>query len=244
MLDDSIVVVATGDDQLRAFLAAQLQADAATVRVADDLPQARARTVTHQPDALVVGGLETPAAAIALVREIRSSGGLVGEPRADLPVLMLVAEHDELSILRAFDAGVDDVATLPLAYPLLRARLRVLLGLAGSRMSATAVRRLGVLEVDEPRRQVRLRGEPLVLAGKEYALLRALIADPSRVFTKQELLREVWGFRAPGATRTVDSHACRLRAKLGVHGDRFVVNVWGVGYRLVDAPARDLHAAA
>ena len=61
-------------------------------------------------------------------------------------------------------------------------------------------------------------------------------AAPTRVFTKEELLRDVWGFRAMGATRTLDSHACRLRAKLGAAGDRFVVNVWGVGYRLVDGP--------
>ena len=56
------------------------------------------------------------------------------------------------------------------------------------------------------------------------------------MFTKEELLRSIWGYRAAGTTRTLDSHACRLRQKLGVHGDRFVVNVWGVGYRLVDAP--------
>jgi DNA-binding response OmpR family regulator len=64
------------------------------------------------------------------------------------------------------------------------------------------------------------------------------------VWTKQELLRKVWDIHGLGTTRTLDSHACRLRAKLGVHGDRFVVNVWGVGYRLIDTPARDLAAAA
>jgi DNA-binding response OmpR family regulator len=56
------------------------------------------------------------------------------------------------------------------------------------------------------------------------------------VFTKEELLRNVWGFRALGSTRTLDSHACRLRQKLGRGGDRFVLNVWGVGYRLIDGP--------
>jgi DNA-binding response OmpR family regulator len=56
------------------------------------------------------------------------------------------------------------------------------------------------------------------------------------VLTKEELLRDVWGFRSLGTTRTLDSHACRLRQKLGADGDRFVVNVWGVGYRLVDGP--------
>ena len=64
-----------------------------------------------------------------------------------------------------------------------------------------------------------------------------LAADPTRVFTKAELLRTVWGRRTVGTTRTLDSHACRLRRKLGAGGGRYVVNVWGVGYRLVDAPA-------
>ena len=83
-------------------------------------------------------------------------------------------------------------------------------------------------------RTARLRGVPLALSQKEFALLRTLAAEPVRVFTKDELLRQIWGFRHLGTTRTLDSHACRLRNKLAVHGDRFVVNVWGVGYRLVD----------
>ena len=74
--------------------------------------------------------------------------------------------------------------------------------------------------------------------------MHALAAEPTRVFTKAELLRDVWGFRAMGATRTLDTHACRLRQKLGVHGDRYVVNVWGVGYRLLDGEVADDAAAA
>ena len=90
---------------------------------------------------------------------------------------------------------------------------------------------------------MRLRGDRVVLSQKEFALLRALVAEPTRVYTKDELLRSIWGYRAAGSTRTLDSHACRLRQKLGVHGDRYVVNVWGVGYRLVDAPQLQLAAA-
>ena len=83
---------------------------------------------------------------------------------------------------------------------------------------------------------VRLRGAPVELSQKEFALVRTLASDPTRVFTKDELLRTVWGFRTLGSTRTLDSHACRLRHKLCRGGERFVVNVWGVGYRLVDGP--------
>jgi len=92
------------------------------------------------------------------------------------------------------------------------------------------------LEVDPPSREVRLHGQRVALSQKEFALLRTLVSDPTKVFTKEELLRTIWGYRSIGSTRTLDSHACRLRHKLGAHGDRYVVNVWGVGYRLVDAP--------
>ncbi|HLY48352.1 MAG TPA: winged helix-turn-helix domain-containing protein [Solirubrobacteraceae bacterium] len=74
----------------------------------------------------------------------------------------------------------------------------------------------------------------MAVSKKEFALLRALAAEPTRVFTREELLRGVWGFRVICPTRTVDSHAHRLRKKLNTRGDRFIINVWGVGYRLVD----------
>ncbi len=87
--------------------------------------------------------------------------------------------------------------------------------------------------MDPVRREV-LVGERVVrLANKEFELLRALASEPERVFTKQELLQDVWGFRSMGRTRTLDSHASRLRRKLDPEHGRFVQNIWGVGYRLV-----------
>ncbi len=75
------------------------------------------------------------------------------------------------------------------------------------------------------------------LCAKEFALLGVLASDPTRVFTREELLRDVWGYHPGARTRTLDSHASRLRKKLeAAHpGLRLVVNVWGVGYRLTDS---------
>ncbi len=73
-----------------------------------------------------------------------------------------------------------------------------------------------------------------MLSRLEFDLLTQLATEPQRVFSREELLRVVWGFRAPGATRTVDSHASRLRRKLGGDGRRWIANVRGVGYRLTD----------
>jgi DNA-binding response OmpR family regulator len=76
----------------------------------------------------------------------------------------------------------------------------------------------------------------VLLSSKEHDLLVKLAREPERVFKKDELLRDVWGFRSLGRTRTLDSHASRLRRKLAEpHGTRYVRNVWGVGYCLVDS---------
>jgi DNA-binding response OmpR family regulator len=90
------------------------------------------------------------------------------------------------------------------------------------------------IEIDLTARIVRVAGASVQLSAKEYDLLVALAEDPERVYRKEELLRDVWGFRSLGRTRTLDSHASRLRRKLNLNGDTaYVVNVWGVGYRLV-----------
>jgi len=93
----------------------------------------------------------------------------------------------------------------------------------------------GRLVVDRVTRTVTLGGRPVHLAAKEFELLARLAAEPKRVFTKDELLRDVWGYRSFCRTRTLESHASRVRRKLALGpDDRFVVNVWGVGYKLVD----------
>jgi DNA-binding response OmpR family regulator len=93
---------------------------------------------------------------------------------------------------------------------------------------------VGDLRIDRAARRVTIRGTPVFLAAKEYELLVKLAEEPVRVMTKEQLLREVWGFRSLGRTRTLDSHASRLRRKLAAAGGDFVRNVWGVGYSLVE----------
>jgi DNA-binding response OmpR family regulator len=125
----------------------------------------------------------------------------------------------------------------PFSYPELHARVDSLLRRTRVRPGAGRIR-VGPLEIDSLSRQAWLSGAPLALSKKEFALLRALATEPTRVFTREELLRGVWGFASLGATRTLDSHASRLRKKLRDRGAEFVVNVWGVGYRLVDGGVR------
>lgn len=94
--------------------------------------------------------------------------------------------------------------------------------------------RVGELMVDPLRRKVMIGQLEVPLAKKEFTLLRVLAGDPTRVFSKEDLLRDVWGYLSPGKTRTLDSHASRLRRKLDPEHSRYIVNCWGVGYRLLD----------
>ncbi len=160
-----------------------------------------------------------------------------GEPgrswNRDVPVIVLgQTESDAVDRVRAFARGCDDYVAKPFAYDELLARIRAIL----RRTAPPSRDRLeaGEISLDRATRRVTVEGEPVVLAAKEFELLVKLAGDPHRVFTKEELLRDVWGFRSLGRTRTLDSHASRLRRKLArPAGKPYVLNVWGVGYRLL-----------
>ena len=153
----------------------------------------------------------------------------------EVPVIVLGEQQaDAVDRVRAFDRGCDDYVPRPFHYDELLARIRAVL-----RRTAPPDREAveaGPVRIDLATRRVTARGAEVHLSGKEYELLVALAADPTRVFTKEQLLRDVWGFRSIGRTRTLDSHASRLRRKLAAVGADAVLNVWGVGYRLLDAP--------
>lgn len=152
----------------------------------------------------------------------------------DVPVIVLgEPESDSVDRVRALDRGCDDFLVRPFDYEELLARIRAVLRRTSP--PAHELLRAGPIAADLATRCVRVDGCTVALAGKEYELLLKLMSDPTRVFTKEQLLRDVWGFRSLGRTRTLDSHASRLRRKLSAAGEgAFVVNVWGVGYRLLD----------
>ena len=151
-----------------------------------------------------------------------------------MPVIVLgPQEADAVDRVRAFQRGADDYLQSPVAYDELVARIRAVLRRTSP--PAAEIAEVGDLTIDRLARVVAVRGETVHLAGKEFELLSALADEPHRVFTKDELLRDVWGYRSFTRTRTLDSHVSRLRQKLEREPeDRFVVNVWGVGYKLVD----------
>jgi len=164
------------------------------------------------------------------------NSGALEECRArhgDVPVIVLgEPESDTVDRVRALDRGCDDFLARPFDYEELLARIRAVL--RRTTPGAHEVLHAGPITADLATRCVSVDGASVALAGKEYELLLKLMSDPTRVFTKEQLLREVWGFRSLGRTRTLDSHASRLRRKLGAGMEgSFVLNVWGVGYRLL-----------
>lgn len=234
--DASTILVVEDDDVTRTFLADNLSADGYDLLVADCAAIGLSLIERKFPDlALVDIGLPD-GSGLDLLRRVRGADGIASRVNPDMPLIVVSGRTTELDRVRGFDRGADDYVCKPFSYAELRGRLAAVLR-RSQRRPALGRLRVGELAIDPASREVSLRGERLSLSQKEFALLRVLATEPTRVFTKEELLRTVWGFRTMGATRTLDSHACRLRHKLGAHGDRLVVNVWGVGYRLVDGPA-------
>jgi DNA-binding response OmpR family regulator len=160
---------------------------------------------------------------------------VLGDPDAldrcvvpDCPVIVLGAA-DPAARVRAL-ARCDDYLSRPFLYEELVARIHAVLRRRPPRQELID---LGELVIDRAARRVAVRGREVALAAKEYALLVKLAQEPDRVLTREHLLRDVWGYRTYVATRTLESHASRIRRKLEEAGlTGYVVNVWGVGYKL------------
>ena len=220
------LLLADPDAARPGYLERNLSSDGFDVVEAGWSAQALDIAERSRPDIVLAGEAE-------LCTRIRA-----GEPGRrwdrNIPVIVLTAAGtDPVERVRAFERGADDVAEREL-YPELVARIHAVLRRAAA--GQADILEVGELVVDRRARQVRVRGIPVVLAAREFELAVGLASDPRRVFTKEELLRDVWGYGGRLVTRTVDSHASRLRRKLCAAGAElpYVINVWGRGYRLME----------
>jgi DNA-binding response OmpR family regulator len=226
------VVVCEDDAATLELLCDHLEADRFRALPAPSASDALRLCHYKEPDALLLDLRLPDASGLDVLREIRASEGATGRYDPALPVIVLSGRSTEADRVRGFAEGADDYVAKPFHYQEVAARIQAVLRRRDSRREGP--RRGGDIFIDPARREVRVGSRLVPLANKEFALLRALATDPTRVFTKEELLRDVWGFRSMGRTRTLDSHASRLRRKLDPEAGRYVVNVWGVGYRLID----------
>ncbi len=184
------------------------------------------------PDVVLVDARSELADARATCRMLHATG--LGVP------LMAVVSESGLVALSA-DWGVDDVILASAGPAEIEARLRLAVGRLGSSTSGEGgTIRAGELTIDPDTYAAKLKGRPLDLTYKEFELLKFLAQHPGRVFTRDQLLREVWGYDYFGGTRTVDVHVRRLRAKLGSEYESMIGTVRQVGYKFVVPPARSL----
>ena len=221
----SAVLLAEHEAESREYLEHHLRADGFTVFEAGWTARALDLAERLLPDLVIAGEAD-------LCRRLRA-----GEPgrtwNRNVPVIVLTEPGaDPIVRVRALENGADDAVPRDVYLELL-ARVRALLRRAT--LGQADVVEAGQLVVDHRSRQVRVGEVAVRLSGREFELAAKLASDPHRVFTKSELLRDVWGIRGNGIrTRTVDSHASRLRRKLeAVGAEDVVVNDWGVGYRLL-----------
>jgi DNA-binding response OmpR family regulator/uncharacterized membrane protein (UPF0127 family) len=226
------VVVCEDDEPTRQLLCDHLTADRYRALPAECAADALRVCQYDQPDLMILDLCLPDAGGLDVLRELRRQDGAPARYDPELPVIVLSGKGSPTDRVRGLSEGADDYVVKPFHYPELAARVRRVLGRREGHRAGPV--RVGDLVVDPARREATVSGEKVRLSSTEFALLRTLAAEPTRVFTKQELLRDVWGFRSLGRTRTLDTHASRLRRKLDPENTRFIVNCWGVGYRLIE----------
>jgi DNA-binding response OmpR family regulator len=226
------IVVCEDDTATLELLCDNLAADRFGVLPAPSASDALRLCRYKQPDLMLLDLALPDASGLDVLQEIREADGVVSRFDPRLPVIVLSGRGADQDRVRGLEFGADDYVVKPYLYPELRARIAAVLRRVDQRSSGPI--RVGDIVVDPGRRRAWVGGCEVRLSKKEFSLLHVLAADPHRVFSKRELLGEVWGYRTPTKTRTLDSHASRLRRKLDPERARFVINCWGVGYRLLD----------
>jgi DNA-binding response OmpR family regulator len=224
------VLVAEDDPMQADLIRLYLERDGHGVRVVhngrDALEQARVR----RPDLLVLDLMMPGLDGFDLCRILRTE--------SDVPILMLTARSTEDDLLLGLDLGADDYLTKPFSPRELAARVRALLRRAGHGRRSS-VRRVGDLEIDASRFEVRVAGRLIGLTAKEFGILETLASEPGRVFTRGQIIDRAFGFDHDVVERTVDAHVLNLRRKIEPDptDPTYVETVYGRGYRLADRPS-------
>ncbi|MGC4947496.1 response regulator transcription factor [Streptomyces sp. DT224] len=225
------ILVAEDDAKQSRLIRIYLEREGHAVQVVADGRAALERARSAGPDLIVLDVMLPLVDGLDVCRILRTE--------SDVPILLLTARVTEEDMLLGLDLGADDYLTKPYSPRELTARVRALLRRSGrSGGDGPAVLRVGAVELDTARFEVRVAGRPVELTAKEFAILETLAREPGRVFTRAQIIERVFGFDRNVLERTVDAHVMNLRRKLGTgpDGPRHVETVYGRGYRLADDP--------
>ena len=154
---------------------------------------------------------------------------------SSVPVLMLTARSQEFDELRSFESGADDFVTKPFSPVVLVKRVEALLKRSQANITSSSQKDIitvNNLIIDIPAHKVSLNGVTLELTIKEHNILVKLAGNTGRIYSREQLLDDIWGVDFIGDPRTVDSHVARLRTKLGIWGEKHLKTVYGVGYKI------------
>jgi DNA-binding response OmpR family regulator len=185
---------------------------------------------SERPDLVLLDLMLPGLDGLEVCRRLRSS-----EETARIPIIMVTAKAEETDAVIGLGVGADDYIRKPFGLKELIARIRaVLRRQAEADEAGLPVVRIGDLEVDATRHEVRLRGQPIPMTATEFRLLHHLARHPGRVFTRAQLLDKAVGSDVIVVERNIDVHVSALRRKLGDFGDR-ILTIRGVGYKLTES---------
>jgi DNA-binding response OmpR family regulator len=221
-------VVVVEDEQLIAeSVAARLEAEGLEVEIANDGPGGVELCRRLSPDLVILDLMLPGYDGLEVCRRIQTE--------RPVPVLMLTARDSETDMVVGLGVGADDYITKPFSQRELVARVHALLRRAERNESGSRAQRfsVGALEIDDPARRATIGGEELDLTPREFELLCHLARRPGVVFSREQLLADVWGYADSAGARTVDSHIAGLRKKLG---PGVIRTARGAGYALEEDP--------
>jgi DNA-binding response OmpR family regulator len=224
------ILVAEDDPKQANLVRVYLERDGHSVLLVGDGRTALEQARSRRPDLVVLDVMMPLVDGMDVCRILRSE--------SKVPILLLTARSTEDDLLLGLDVGADDYITKPYSPRELTARVRALLRRAGTVTAGNhKVLRVGELEIDGGRFEVRVAGRPIVLTAKEFGILEVLAAEPGRVFTRAQIIDRAFGFDHYVLERTVDAHVMNLRRKIEADAaePRYVQTVYGRGYRLAES---------
>jgi two-component system alkaline phosphatase synthesis response regulator PhoP len=222
------ILIVEDDADIAALIAHYLEKSGYLTEILADGGRALARAREAPPDLVILDLMLPGLNGLEVCRALR------GDNRtAALPIIMLTARGEESERILGLDVGADDYIVKPFSPNELMARVRALLRRTAPPESTEHVLRCGPIHLDVARHTVSIEGEDVRLTAKEFLLLQYLMEHRGRVLSRDRLLSDVWDYRYPGATRTVDVHVRRLREKLPFL-EQALVTVQQFGYKLLE----------